>query len=67
MENIEKIELTAANMENLEVYSQMLHLTPNQIMNVALEEYFNNLHKKQGDENHNTNLDYDEFWDGVEL
>lgn len=64
---MENIELTATNMENLEVYSQMLHLTPNTIINVALEQYFNNLHKKQGDENHNTNLDYDEFWDGVEL
>ncbi len=67
MENIDKIELTATNMENLEAYSKMLHITPNQIMNVALEQYFNNLHKKQGDENHNTNLDYDEFWEGVEL
>jgi hypothetical protein len=37
MENIEKIELTATNMENLEVYSQMLHKNPNTIINEALE------------------------------
>jgi hypothetical protein len=67
MENIDKIELTAINMENLQAYSQMLHINPNTIINEALEQYFNNLHKKQGDENHHTNLDYDEFWDGVEL
>lgn len=72
MENINKIELTAINMENLEAYSQMLRKNPNTIINEALEEYFNNQHKllaqkNISDENILTNLDYDEFWEGVEL
>jgi len=72
MENIEKIEITAINAENLLAYSQMLKKHPNVIINEALEEYFNNQHKKMleknlNDENVLTNLDYDEFWDGVDI
>ena len=72
MENIEKIEISANNAENLLAYSQMLKKHPNVIINEALEEYFNNQHKKMleknlNDENVLTNLDYDEFWDGVDI
>jgi hypothetical protein len=72
MTNIETIQLTADNMDNLMTYSQMLNKDPNTIINNALEEYFNAEHKKIAeknihDENILTNLDYDEFWDGVEL
>ena len=72
MENIEKIEITAINAENLLAYSQMLKKHPNVIINEALEEYFNIQHKKMleknlNDENVLTNLDYDEFWDGVDI
>lgn len=72
MENIEKIEISASNAENLLAYSQMLKKHPNVIINEALEEYFNNQHKKMleknlNDENVLTNLDYDEFWDGVDI
>jgi hypothetical protein len=72
MENIEKIEITAINVENLLAYSQMLKKHPNVIINESLEEYFNIQHKKMleknlNDENVLTNLDYDEFWDGVDI
>jgi hypothetical protein len=72
MENIEKIEITAINAENLLAYSQMLKKHPNVIINEALEEYFDIQHKKMleknlNDENVLTNLDYDEFWDGVDI
>lgn len=72
MENIEKIEITAINVENLLAYSQMLKKHPNVIINEALEEYFDIQHKKMleknlNDENVFTNLDYDEFWDGVDI
>jgi hypothetical protein len=42
------------------------------ILNEALEQYFENVQQKIHDEalegeQANTNLEYDEFWDGVDL
>ena len=42
-----------------------LKIPCNNVQTILYKSY--NLHKKQGDENHHTNLDYDEFWEGVEL
>ncbi|MCI0501365.1 MAG: hypothetical protein L0Y61_06425 [Epsilonproteobacteria bacterium] len=46
MTNIETIQLTADNMDNLMTYSQILNKDPNTIINNALEEYFNAEQKK---------------------
>jgi len=67
-----KFELKAKMLEELEVFSQILKKDRNTILNEALELYFNNaqehlLRKNQEDENALTNLDFDEFWDDVDL
>lgn len=66
------IELSSDNFENLEIFKEILKKDENSIINEALEEYFASQHKKLlekniEDENALTNLDYDEFWDGVEI
>ena len=58
--------------ENIQTYSELLQKDVNTILNEALEQYFENEQKKllennPDDENAMTNLDYDEFWEGVEL
>jgi predicted transcriptional regulator len=65
-------ELKASVVEELQVFSKLLKKDPNTILNEALEQYFENeqkklLEKNINDENAMTNLDFDEFWDGVEI
>ncbi len=58
--------------ENLQNYSQLLNKDINTILNEALEQYFQNeneklLEKNQENENAMTNLDFNEFWDDVDI
>ncbi|MEA3314359.1 MAG: hypothetical protein U9Q30_00705 [Campylobacterota bacterium] len=67
-----KLELYIDNVENLKVFSEILKKDINNILNEALEEYFANqqkilLEKNMENDNALTNLDYDEFWDGVDI
>jgi hypothetical protein len=67
-----QITINEYNMQNLEAFAQLKKKDISQLINEALEEYFENeqkklLEKNLADENAMTNLDYDEFWDGVEL
>ena len=71
MEN-RNFTLTNDNLENLESFSQILKKDFSTMMNEALEDYFQNaqkklLEKKLSDENSQTNLDFDEFWDDVDI
>jgi hypothetical protein len=71
MDNI-KFELKANIVDELEAYSSILNKTHNEILNDALEQYFENeqiklQEKNQNDENGMTNLDFDEFWQDVQL
>ena len=64
--------LTADNLENLETFSQILKKDYSTMMNEALESYFENeqkklLEKNLDNENTMTNLDFNEFWDDVEI
>ena len=59
-------------MQNLEAFSQLKKKDISAIVNEALEEYFIReekrlLEKDLANENAMTNLDYDEFWEGVDL
>jgi len=59
-------------MQNLEAFSTMQHKDISTLINEALELYFEMeqkklLEKNLADENAMTNLDFDEFWDDVEL
>ncbi len=70
-ENI-KIELKQSTVENLQLFSEITGKDINAMLEEALEEYFTAIQKKMlekniEDENMLTNLDYDEFWDGVDL
>ena len=72
MESQFNFELKADVVENLEVFSELLKKDLNTMLNEALEQYFEAeqkklLEKNLADENAMTNLDYDEFWDGVDI
>ncbi len=71
MNNI-KIEFKQSTVENLQLFSEMLKKDIDLILEEALEQYFDNEQKKLmekniNDENAMTNLDFDEFWDDVDL
>ena len=65
-------KLNSDNLENLENFSEILKKDMSTIMNEALEDYFIKeqkklLEKNLEDENAMTNLDFDEFWDDVDI
>ena len=71
-ENRIDFELSANTIEELQTFSQLLNKDINIILNEALEQYFENeqkklLEKNLDDENAMTNLDFNEFWDGVDI
>ena len=71
-ENTIQLELTYEMIENLQTFSQLLKKDVNLILEEALTQYFENeqkkiLEKNQEDNNMMTNLDFDEFWDGVDI
>jgi tRNA A37 N6-isopentenylltransferase MiaA len=71
MNNI-RIEFKETTVENLQAFSEILKKDINTMLEEALEQYFQSeqkklLEKNQDDENAMTNLDFDEFWDDVEL
>ena len=64
--------LTSDNLENLTIFGEILKKDRSFIINKALEEFFENeqkklLEKNIENENAMTNLDFDEFWDDVEI
>lgn len=66
------IEFKQSTVENLQLFSEMLKKDVNTILEEALEQYFESeqqklMEKNHEDENAMTNLDYDKFWDGVDL
>lgn len=67
-----QIKINDYNMQNLEAFSELKKKDISELINEALEEYFANeqkklLEKNLEDENAMTNLDFNEFWDDVEL
>ena len=67
-----KIELQYETVEKLEIYSKLLNKDVNKIIYEALLQYFENEEKRLLEKNIEndslmTNLDYDEFWDGVDI
>jgi hypothetical protein len=71
MSSIE-IALKENTVESLLAFSEILKKDINTILEEALEQYFEEqqqklMEKNREDENAMTNLDYDEFWEGVEI
>ena len=67
-----QITINEYNMQNLQAFSELKKKGISELINEALEEYFINeekklLEKNLADENAMTNLDFDEFWDDVEI
>ena len=67
-----QITINEYNMQNLQAFSELKKTDISALINEALEEYFINeekklLEKNLADENAMTNLDFDEFWDDVEI
>ncbi len=66
------IKISTNRVEQLELYSKLLKKDINTILDEALEEYFLKIEKElleRNLENENmlTNLNYNEFWDGVDI
>lgn len=64
--------LKSDTIESLELFSEILKKSIGEMVEEAIDEYLVNIQKQMlekniSDENAMTNLDYDEFWDGVEL
>ena len=64
-----KIEfmLKEETIKNLNTFSVILNKNMDTILEEALENYFQESQQNQNDENAMTNLNYDEFWDGVDI
>jgi len=63
-----KIELKNDKVEALKAYAKLLNKDINTMLDEALERYFMEEQEKLiAKEQNATNLDYDEFWDGVDL
>lgn len=67
-----KLSINEDNYLKLEAFEELLNKEKSQIINEALERYFKEEEKKIVEEDikkeqAQTNLDYDEFWDGVDF
>jgi len=65
-------ELDSETVEKLGTFSELLQKDASTMLREALNDYFEKeekrlLEKSRADKDHMTNLDYDEFWDGVDL
>ena len=72
MKNQIKIEFKQSTIDDLLGFSEILKKNVNVMIEEALEQYFENEQKKlieKGIEEDAsmTNLDYDEFWDGLDI
>jgi hypothetical protein len=67
-----KFTLSSQTIEQIQEFKALLNKDENQILNEALELYFQNeqkklLEKNLENENAMTNLDFNEFWDDVDI
>jgi len=72
MNNNIKIELNSEIVHDLQAFSTILEKTPSQIINTALQEYFEKEQEKLDANTLDmdggmTKMDFDEFWDGVDI
>ena len=71
-DNSIQLELTYEMVEKLQSYSKILDKGINTILDEALTQYFESEEQKILEKNSEsssmmTNLDFDEFWDGVDI
>jgi hypothetical protein len=66
------ITINNDNLDNIEIFKEILKKDESSMINEALEVYFQAQHKillekNIDDENTLTNLSYDEFWDDMDI
>ncbi len=66
------ITLKPDTVENLQAFSELLHKDINTMLEEALQRYFEEeqqklIEKGIEEDASMTNLDYDEFWDGLDI
>jgi hypothetical protein len=66
------ITINNDNLDNIEIFKEILKKDESTMINEALEVYFQAQHKillekNTQDENSMTNLSYDEFWDDMDI
>ncbi len=67
-----EIEFKQATVDNLQAFSKILKKDISTVLEEALEQYFEKEQQKLTDKSHHdesamTNLDYDEFWDDMDI
>ena len=63
-----EITIKQKDIDALQAYAALIDKTPQQMVDEALKLYFEMLEEKLEQESTSqTNLDFDEFWDGVEI
>ena len=72
MSNSIEIQFEQSIVEDLVAFSKILHKDINVMVKEAIEDYLANQQQKLMeqslyDDNAMTNLDYDEFWDGMDI
>ena len=72
MEQHIQIEFKQSTVDNLHLFSEMLKKDINTILEEALEQYFDSEQKKMmekniSDDSAMTNLDFNEFWDDLDI
>lgn len=72
MKDAINIELKQDSVDKLLAFSELLHKDINKMLEEALEQYFESeqkmlIEKGIEEDASMTNLDYDEFWDDVDL
>lgn len=72
MKDTFNIELKQDTVDNLLAFSELLHKDINKMLEEALEQYFDSeqqklINKGIEEDSTMTNLDYDEFWDGLDI
>jgi len=72
MEKQIRITFTQSTIDNLQTYSEILGKDTDSMLHEALEAYFEAQHQKmmqknQQDDSVMTNLDFNEFWSGVDV
>ena len=67
MKNDINLVLDAQTVEKLAVFGELLKKDTSTMINEALEQYFENEEKRLAEQDPMTNLNFDEFWDDVDL
>jgi len=67
-----EIILKSKTVEEIKVFSQIVGKTPSEFVEDAIDTYISAIEAKMAndsisDDNANTNLSYDEFWEGVDI